>query len=86
MHRETLERTMANERHDHRASSDDITLSTDNEPVKWNAIANAIAAISESENRVGFNSSDVPKRGAIRCETAVSMGRMLRMLEGLVLH
>jgi len=25
--------------------------------------------LSESENRVGFNSSDVPKRGVVRCET-----------------
>lgn len=55
----------------HGGTSDDVAPSADSEPVKWDA--NVIAAIShrnqKSENRVGFNSSDAPKRGAIRCES-----------------
>lgn len=71
-------RTMANKRH-HITADLPMTShrSADSEPVKWDA--NAIAVISplnqKSENRVGFNSRDVPKRGAIRCETNGSIDR-----------
>ena len=54
----------------HSGSFDDVASSADSEPIKWNA--NAIAVISrrnQKSQNLAFNSSDAPKREAIRYET-----------------